>query len=163
MLITINPGLVIWTIITFVILFFILKKFAWVPILDALEKREKTIKDNLIQAQKTREEAENLLSEYNKKLDSIKEEARKLVDEGKAMGEMAREELLEQARREYEEQLQRAKKEIELAKQKAMDEFQGYAVDLTLDMASRVTERSLTDEDHERLAREALEKAAKLK
>jgi F-type H+-transporting ATPase subunit b len=163
MLITINPGLVIWTIITFVLLFFILKRFAWGPILSALDKREKSIKENVVQAQKTREEAETLLADYKEKLDSIKDEARKLVEEGKAKGEKAREDLLEQARKEYEDQLGRAKKEIELAKQKAVDEVQGYVVDLTLDIASTVTEKSLSDDDHRRLAKDTLEKASKLR
>jgi F-type H+-transporting ATPase subunit b len=163
MLITINPGLVIWTIITFVLLFFILKKFAWGPILSALDEREQNIKDNVAKAQTTREEAEILLAEYKEQLDSIKDEARKLVEEGRVKGEKAREDLLEQARQEYEEQLGRAKKEITLAKQKAVDEVQGYIVDLTLDMASKVTEKSLTGDDHRRLALETLSEASKLK
>lgn len=163
MLITINPGLVIWTLITFVLLFFILKKFAWGPILTALDKREQSIKDNVAQAQKTREDAETILADYKGKLDSIKEEARQLVEEGKAKGEQAREELLEQARKEHEEQLGRARKEIDLAKQKALDEFQRFAVDLTLEMASRVTRKSLSDADHRKLALDALEEAAKLR
>jgi len=163
MLITINPGLVIWTLITFVLLFFILKKFAWGPILNALDEREQNIKDNVAKAQLTREEAEVLLAEYKEQLGSIKDEARKLVDEGRVKGEKAREDLLEQARKEYEEQLGRAKKEITLAKQKAVDEVQGYIVDLTLDMASKVTEKSLTGDDHKRLALETLSEASKLK
>jgi len=163
MLITINPGLVIWTVVTFLILLFILRKFAWGPILSALENRERTIQENVVQAQKTREEAENLLKEYREKLDSIKEDARKIVEEGRARGEKAREELLEKARREYEEQLERAKKEIELARRKAVEEVQGYIVDMTLDMASKVIGRSLSDEDHRKLALETLEKADRLK
>ncbi len=163
MLITINPGLVIWTLITFVLLFFILKKFAWGPILNALDEREQNIKNNVAKAQTTREEAEILLAEYKEQLDSIKDEARKLVEEGRVKGEKAREDLLEQARKEYEEQLGRAKKEITLAKQKAVDEVQGYIVDLTLDMASKVTEKSLTGDDHRRLALETLSEASKLK
>lgn len=163
MLISINPGLVIWTLVTFFLLFFLLKKFAWGPILSALDKREQSIKDNVAQAQKTREEAETLLADYTVKLDSIKDDARKLVEEGKARGEKAREELLAQARQEYEEQLVRAKKEIDLAKKKAVDEVQSYIVDLTLDMASKVTEKSLTGEDHRRLALDTLAKASKLR
>jgi F-type H+-transporting ATPase subunit b len=104
-----------------------------------------------------------MLADYREKLDSIKDEARKLVEEGKTKGEQAREELLEKARQEYDEQLERAKKEIALAKQKAVDEVQGYIVDLTLDMASKVTEKSLKDEDHKRLAMETLSQASKLK
>lgn len=163
MLITINPGLVIWTIITFVILLLILRKFAWGPILTALENREKTIKENVAQAQKTREEAERLLADYKGKLDAIKDEAKQIVEEGRQKGEKTREELLAQARREYDEQLERARKEIDLAKKKAVDEVQRYVVDLTLDVASKVTARSLRDEDHERLARQALEEARKLR
>ena len=163
MLISINPGLIIWTIITFVILLLILRKFAWGPILTALENRERTIKENVAQAQKTREEAERLLADYHGKLDAIKEEARKLVEEGRQKGEKAREDLLAQARKEYDEQLGRAKKEIDLAKKKAVDEVQRYVIDLTLDAASKVTGKVLKEEDHRRLAREALEEAARLK
>jgi F-type H+-transporting ATPase subunit b len=163
MLISINPGLIIWTIITFVVLLLILRKFAWGPILTALENRERTIKENVAQAQKTREEAERLLADYHGKLDSIKEEARKIVEEGRQKGEKTREELLARARKEYDEQLERAKKEIDLAKKKAVDEVQRYVVDLTLDVASKVTAMSLKDEDHRRLARETLAGAGKLR
>ncbi len=163
MLITINPGLVIWTVITFVLLVFILKKFAWGPILTALDRREKSIQDNVVQAQKSREEAEKLLSDYQQKLDSARDDVRKIIEEGRQKGERAREELLEQARREYDEQLARAKKEIELARKKAVDDVRKYVVDLTLDMASKVTGKMLTDEDHRKLALDTLAEADKLK
>lgn len=163
MLITINPGLVIWTVVTFVLLVFILKKFAWGPILTALDKREKNIQDNVVQAQQAREDAEKLLSDYQQQLDSVKDDARRIIEEGRQKGEKAREELLEQARREYDDQLARAKKEIELAKKKAVDDVQKYVVDLTLDMASKVTGKTLTDEDHRKLALETLGEADKLR
>jgi len=152
----INPGLMFWTIVTFVILFLILKKIAWKPILEALEKRENTIRDSLDEASHSREEARKLFEEYNKKLEKAGEEAQKVLEEGRAMSENMKKDLLDKAREEAEEIVTRGKNEIELEREKAVTEIRKQAVDLSLNAASKVLRRTLTGEDHERIVLEAI-------
>jgi F-type H+-transporting ATPase subunit b len=82
----VNPGLMFWTIVTFVILFLLLRKFAWGPILEMLEKRENTIKESLEEAARSREEAQKLFEEYNQKLEKAGTDAQKVLEEGRSMG-----------------------------------------------------------------------------
>ena len=159
----INPGLMFWTIVTFVILFWILKKFAWGPILEALEKREKTIRDSLDEASRSREEAQKLFEEYNKKLEKAGADAQKVLEEGRAMSENMKKEIVSRAREEAEEIVTRGKNEIELEREKAISEIRKHAVDLSLNAASKIVRKSLTDEDHKRIALEAIQDIEGLK
>jgi F-type H+-transporting ATPase subunit b len=152
----INPGLMFWTIVTFVILVWILKKVAWGPILEALEKRENTIRDSLEEASRSREEAQKLFEEYNRKLEKAGEEAQKVLEEGRAMSENMKKEIVSKAREEAEEIVNRGKHEIELEREKAISEITKHAVDLSLNAASRVVKKTLTGEDHERIVLEAI-------
>lgn len=152
----INPGLMFWTIVTFVLLFLILKKIAWRPILEALEKREKTIRDSLDEASRSRDEAQKLFEDYNRKLEKAGEEAQKVLEEGRAMSENMKKDILTKAREEAEEIVTRGKNEIELEREKAISEIRKQAVDLSLNAASKVVRKTLTGEDHKRIVLEAI-------
>lgn len=152
----INPGLMFWTIVTFVILFLILKKIAWGPILEALEKREKTIRDSLDEASRTREEAQKLFEDYNQKLEKAGAEAQKVLEEGRAMGENMKNDIVAKAREEAEAIVTRGKNEIDLETEKAISEIRKQAVDLSLNAASKIVKKTLTGEDHERIVLEAI-------
>ena len=152
----VNPGLMFWTIVTFVILFWILKRYAWGPILEALEKREKTIKESLDEATRSREEARKLFEDYNRKLEQAGAEAQKILEQGRAMSEEMKKDIVSKAKKEAEEIVKRGKREIDLEREKAIHAIRKHAVDLSLHAASRVIEKSLTDEDHERIVLEAI-------
>jgi F-type H+-transporting ATPase subunit b len=155
-ILNVNPGLIFWTIVTFVLLLVILKKFAWGPILEALEKREKSIRGSLDEASRAREESRHLLEEYNRKLQQVGAEAKKILDEGRNMGEKMKRDILAKAKEEAEEIIQRGKQELHLERDKAISEIRRHAVDLSLSAASRVVEKTLTEEDHKQIVLEAI-------
>jgi len=80
-LLAINPGLIFWTVVTFVILFLLLKKFVWGPVLDAVERREQSLKDLFDNAEKNRKEAQELFDRYQRAKSEIDRERQKAVDE----------------------------------------------------------------------------------
>ncbi len=159
----VNPGLIFWTIVTFVILFLILRKFAWGPIVEALEKREKTIRDSLDEAAKTQEESKQLFEKYNRKLQEVGAEAQKLMEEGRNLGENMKRDILAKAREEAEGIVARGKHEINMERDKAISEIRKHAVDLSLFAASKILKRSLTDEDHRRFVSEAIDNIEEIK
>src|SRR5574341_986220 len=107
-----NVGLIFWTIVSFLILVFILGKFAWKPILLALQEREQKIRGALEQADKARAEAAELLRQNEKNMARAEEEYQKMMREAKALGEKTREEIVGKARAQAEQELKRANEEI---------------------------------------------------
>jgi F-type H+-transporting ATPase subunit b len=153
-----EPGLMIWTAISFVILLVLLLKVAYKPITKALKRREDTIRDSLEEAKKTRESAEALLEDYKKQLAQAREEAHKILSEGKTLGENVKKEIIQKAHEESNQIVKRAQEEIEFQKEKALTDLKERIADLTIMAASKVIEKSLDKKDHERLLEEYISK-----
>jgi F-type H+-transporting ATPase subunit b len=151
-----NVGLAIWTIVTFVIVLLVLRRFAWKPILASMEAREAGIRRLIDDAEAAREEADRLLEEYNRRLAEARAEGQKLVAEAKEAGERVRAETLDRARAEAEGIVARAGAEIDLERRKALAEIRERAVDLAIGAAERVLEESLNEERHRRVAEDYL-------
>lgn len=146
----------IWTIVSFLLVLFVLKKFAWTPILNALEAREKGIKDDIANAKSAREEAEGSLTEYRKKLAEANAEAQSLVVKARQDAERVREELLAKSKEDANGILDRARKQIELESQAAVNQIRGEIAELAIASAEKLISKSLDDEDHRRLVMESL-------
>jgi F-type H+-transporting ATPase subunit b len=157
-----EPGLIIWTLISFFILLILLKKVAFPPILKGMKKREETIKQQLEEAQKTKKEAENLLEDYRRQLAEARSEAQKIINEGKSLGENMRKEIVQKAQSESNQIVKRAQEEIELQKQKAILELQEKIADLSIMAASKIINKSLNTEDNRRLVEEYVSKVGDL-
>jgi len=153
-----EPGLIIWTLISFFILLVLLKKMAYPQILKALKKRAETIEQQLEEAKKTKQEAESLLGEYKRQLGEARAEAQKILNEGKELGENIRKEIIQKAQQESNQLVKRAQEEIELQKQKALLELQEKIADLSIMAASKVINKSLNPDDHRRLVEEYVAK-----
>jgi F-type H+-transporting ATPase subunit b len=153
-----EPGLIIWTLISFFILLILLKKVAYPQILKAMKNREDTIRQQLEEAQKTKKEAETLLEDYKRQLAEARSEAQKVINEGKELGENMRKEIIQKAQEESNHIVKRAQEEIELQKQKALLELQEKIADLSIMAASKVINKSLNTEDHRRLVEEYISK-----
>jgi F-type H+-transporting ATPase subunit b len=153
-----EPGLMIWTVISFTILLVLLWKVAYKPITKALKKREDSIRDSLEEAQKTRESAETLLNDYKNQLAQAREEAQKIISEGKVMGENVKKEIIQKAHEESNQIVKRAQEEIEFQKEKALMELKEMIADLTIMAASKVIEKTLDKKDHEQLIDEYISK-----
>ena len=157
-----EPGLIIWTLVSFFILLILLKKVAFPPILQGMKKREETIKQQLDEAQKTKKEAETLMEDYKRQLAEARSEAQKIINEGKGLGESMRKEILQKAQEESNQIVKRAQEEIELQKQKALMELQEKIADLSIMAASKVINKSLNVEDHHRLVEDYISKVGEL-
>ena len=146
-----HGGLMIWTLLIFVALFFILSKFAFGPITRAVEAREQALQEALDRARKDREEATRLMAEHAKQLEGARAEAQRIIAEGRAVGEKLRSEMVEQTRVQQQDMLDRARNEINAEREKAIAELRAEAIDLAIAGASKVIEKNLDDQTNRRL------------
>ena len=156
-LFSINLGLSIWTVVIFVSLLIVLRRFAWGPILSAVEAREKGIQDALDEARSRQEEAEGLLEEHRKELTEARLQAQEILAQGRDAADRLRKEMDAKAREESELMLTRARAEIEREKDSAVDAIRKESVDLALAAASKLLHQKLDGEEDRRLVMEYLD------
>lgn len=156
-LLDVNPGLVVWTTVTFLLVLLLLNKFAWKPIIKALDDRAERIHNDIERASQLRSEADTLFQQYQNKLNDLKGEAQEIINEARKDAEVLKNDILEKARKEAEEIRARSRKEIQLAMDSALEEIHRHAVDLSVEITKRVITRNLTVEDHKKQLQEALE------
>ncbi len=157
MLLQINPGLIFWTIITFLVLLWALQKLAWKPIVGALESREQRIKSALDEAEKNRQEAEKKLAEYQQMIEHAKKESQEIVAKGRKTAEMLKSEIVQKADQEATRLVEKARRDISLEREKAIEDIRKLAVDLSLDAASKLIGKSLTDADHKEIVKKYIQ------
>ena len=152
-----DVGNAIWTLVIFVLVIVVLGKFAWGPLLNALQKREQFIRNSLQEAKNDREAAEARLQEYESRLQEATTEATKIVEQGRQEADKAKARIEETARTEADKMLDRAKREIDLARQSAIKDLYATSAELATDIAGKVLKRELSSQDHERLIQESIE------
>ena len=150
-------GNIFWTLLTFAAVIFVLGKFAWRPILDALQRREDFIRDSLEQAKRDRAEAEVRLKEYTDKIEAARADATAIVDEGRRDAEVLKRSIEEDARGEAVVIMARAKREIEIATNTAVKELYSLSSTLATEVASRLIQKELDEKQHERLIQDSIE------
>jgi F-type H+-transporting ATPase subunit b len=150
-LLTPHGGLMVWTLVVFVSLFFFLKKFALGPLTSVVEAREKALTDAIEMAKADREAAAKLLEEHRLAIEAARGEAQKYIAEARATAESMKSEMLEETRKQQGEMLERARRDIEAEKGKAIDELRREAIDLALAGASKVIEKNLDDAQNRKL------------
>ena len=151
-----DPGLFIWTILTFLVLLALLAKFAWRPLLEALDSRQESIRKSLDDAQKAKAELERLQAESAEIIRQARVEADSIIARSRGDGERLREEIRQKARAEAEGIVKTAERQIQLETGRAIQQIRREAVDLSVMIASKLIQRNLTKEDNERLIEEAL-------
>jgi len=157
-LLRVDPGLLLWTIITFVVMMLILWKVAWRPIVDAMDARAEKVRFEIDNAERTRQEAEKLLSQHKAMMDNAKNEASQIIAKGREEAEKMKNEILERASNDSRAIAERAKKEIELAKDKALADIKTEVVLLSTGIASKIISKNIKPEDQKALVEEALNK-----
>jgi F-type H+-transporting ATPase subunit b len=157
-MLSIEPGLLIWTIITFVILLIVLRKVAWTPLLSALEQRESTIRNSLDEAQRVRQESEQLLAENRRILANANRESARILEQGREEAERHRTSITEQAHTEAQRMIDEARREIVRERQLAVQELKRTAADLALVAAGKLLRTAVTDEEHRRLVTESIDR-----
>lgn len=145
MLLEIEPGLIIWTLVTFVLLLIVLKAVAWKPLLALLDEREKRIQDALDQAEKARQEAQDAAEENRRALAQAQAEARQAISEGREAAERVAQEVRQRAEGEAQQMLEQARRTIQQEKDQAILELRNQVADLALLAAGRVLEDNVDD------------------
>ncbi len=148
----------IFSLIIFGILLFVLAKYAWKPILEGLDNREKSIAKNIDDAKTSNEKAQALLAQYEHKLRAAGDEASRLIAEARIDAEKARERIVSEAKEEAQRQRDRAIAEINAARDAAVRELAEKSVDSAVMLASRIVGKSLKPDDHARLIEQSLER-----
>lgn len=157
-LLKVDPGLLLWTIITFLVLLLILWKAAWKPIVEALDARAEKVRGDIEAAEKNRLETERLLAQHRELMGKSKEEAAQIIAEGRSDAEALKNSILEKANAEAKDVIERAKREISMAKDKALSELKSDVVVLSTEIASKVIAKNLNPDDQKAFIEEALTK-----
>lgn len=151
MMLELNPGLILWTLITFVILLFVLRTFAWKPLLHSLTSREEHIRGALDRADQARHEAEKLLEENRRQREQSEAEAQRMLSEGRAMGERLKTEIVEKAHQQSRKMIDQAKQEIEQSKLGALQELRSEVAHLAVVAAGKILGETLDENKHRKL------------
>ena len=150
-LVQLDPGLYIWTIVVFLALLALLGKFAWRPLLDALEKRQESIRRSLDDAAKAKQELEWLQVESQRILAEARAEAETIVARTREDANRLRDEMRQKAQQEAANIVKNAQKQIELETARALQQIRHEAVDISVGIASKLLQRNVSKEDNERL------------
>ena len=143
-----NVGLMIWTLLAFLVAFFVLRKWAWPAITEALDKRQHAIEESIETAERARAESAALLEEYRGRLREARAQAEEIIARARKAGEVHERETVEEARAKREELLEQTRR--------AIQEIRAEVADLTILATEKVTRKSLDDADQKRLVEEAL-------
>jgi len=150
-LLTPNGGLMVWTLVIFVILWVVLSKAAFKPITKAVEDREAALQEAIDAAKRDREESAQLLASQRTQITGARDEAQRIIAEGRALGEQLRAKMLDETRAEQQAMLERARREIGAERDKAILELRREAVDLAIAGASKVIEKNLDDASNRKI------------
>jgi F-type H+-transporting ATPase subunit b len=150
-LVQLDPGLYIWTIVVFLVLLGLLAKFAWRPLLEALEKRQESIRRSLDDAAKAKQELERLQTESQRILAQARSEAESIVARTRDDANRLRDELRQKAQQEAGNIVKNAERQIELETARAVQQIRHEAVELSVAIASKLLQRNVSKEDNERL------------
>lgn len=150
-LLTSDGGLMFWTLIVFAALFFILSKFAFGPITQAVRAREEALSQAIADARKDRDAAARLLVEHKAQIDAARGEAQKVIAEGRATAEAMKATMLEETRKQQQDLLERARRDIDAEKVSAIADLRREAVGLAIAAAGKVIEKNLDDAQNKKL------------
>jgi F-type H+-transporting ATPase subunit b len=155
-LIKVTPGLMIWTIICFLIALFVLKRYAFGPIQHAIDARRERIRESLEEADRAREEARALLEEHRKLIARAKADAEEILAETRKQSDAQRERVREETEADRQRRLEETKKQIEAETQRALEQIRAEVAELTIVATSKVTGKVLDRDDHRKLIEDAI-------
>jgi F-type H+-transporting ATPase subunit b len=156
-LLTPELGTYVWSLVIFLTVLFVLKKYAWNPLLDFLEEREKDIAESLEMAESAKTNLEKIKDESEKILNEAKKEGKTIVSDSKLRAEESANKILDDAKAKSNEFLDDAKSKIEIEKKRAIKEIKEEVVDLSLELATKVLQRNVKDDDNNKFIKSSLE------
>lgn len=155
-LVQLDPGLFVWTILTFLLLLFVLAKFAWKPLLKMLNEREELIRSSLEDAEKAKEELERLNTECVAIINQARSEAQLILSEGKSAAAKLKDETLEVAKEQAKYIVGEAEKQINVERDKAIADIKGEVVNISLAVAEKLIGKNISPEDNKTLIDQSL-------
>jgi F-type H+-transporting ATPase subunit b len=155
-LIQVTPGLMIWTIVCFVIALFVLKRYAFGPIQKLIDERRERIRRALDEADEARDEARTLLEEHRKLIGQARGEAEEILSEARQVAKGMQERVKEETEADRQRRLEETKRQIEAETRRALEAIRSEVAELSLVAAEKVTRKSLDDKDQRRLIDEAI-------
>ncbi len=150
-LIDVNPGLIFWTAITFILLLLILKKLAWKPILSALSQREDAIKDSLEKAEKAKEEAQKILQENQASIVKAEEESKKIIEQSRAYADKLKEQMLKDSKEQARKIIEDASSEIDRKKEETFNELKTKVAEIAIQAAEKILSENLNKDSNKKL------------
>ena len=155
-LIQVTPGLMIWTIVCFLISLFVLKRYAFGPIQKLIDERRERIRRALDEADEARDEARTLLEEHRKLIGQARSEAEEILSEARQVAKGMQERVKEETEVDRQRRLEETKRQIEAETRRALEAIRSEVAELSLAAAEKVTRKSLDDKDQRRLIDEAI-------
>ena len=155
-LVQLDPGLFIWTILTFVLLLAVLAKFAWKPLLLMLDERQKSIEESLLSAEEARKELEGINEESEAILTKARNDAQAIVSDAKSAAEKLKEDIVLKAKLEADGQLEKAKNQIGVEKDKALLEIRQEVVELSINVAEKIIKKTISKEDNTKIIEDSI-------
>ena len=155
-LIKVVPGLMIWTVVCFLITLFVLKRFAFGPIQKMLDERRERIRSSIEEADNTRREARKLLEEYRALLGEARGESEQILAEARRVADSQRQRVKEETEADRQRRLEETKRQIEAETHRALQQIRAEVAELTLVATAKVTGKVLDDADHRRLIDDAI-------
>jgi F-type H+-transporting ATPase subunit b len=149
-------GLMIWTLIAFGVTLYVLRRYVFPRIQDQLDIRQRAIEETIDTAERTRKEADELLAEYRQRLQEARQQAEDIVARARRAAERHQEEAVQSTGKKQQEMLEQARRDIETETRLALERIRKEVADLTVIATEKVTRKTLTSEDHQRLIQEAL-------
>ena len=142
----VNPGLILWTVVTFLFLLFILAKVAWKPILKSLGDRENFIRESLDKAETARKDAEKMLSDNKASIMKAEEEAQKIIEQSREMAEKLKSQILEESKTHAKKMITDAALEIERKNAEAFSKLKEQVADIAVNAAEKIIKETLDKE-----------------
>jgi len=155
-LIQVVPGLMIWTLVAFVITLFVLKRYAFGPIQKLIDERRDRIRQSIEEADNAREEARKLLEEHRALIGQARTDAEAILTEARHVADSQRERVREETEADRQRRLEETRRQVEAETRRALEEIRAEVADLTLIAATKITGKTLTDADHKRLIADAI-------
>ena len=157
----IDPGVVIWTWIAFILVLIVLGKSTWKIIIKGLNARAEKIQDDLKEAEKIRETAKKSLAAYREQIDNAKSEANSIIENARVEAGRVRETIISAAREEAEANKNKIMLEIDREKEEVTNDMRKQAVDIAVVMAEKILKRNITKEDNQALIDEFISNVEK--
>lgn len=157
----VNPGVILWTVVTFVFLLIILKKIAWKPILNSLKERELFIKDSLEKAETAKKDAEKLIIDNKQAMLIAEEEAKKIIDQSREFAEKLKSQILDESKSQAKKMIEDAAGEIERKNAEAFTKLKEQVADIAIQSAEKILRENLDKDKQIKLVKKYMDDLSK--